>query len=196
MKKVIAASLMALTVGTTAATADVKVGLGFGIDALSSLSGLFYGETGPISSIRVPIDFDFGLRIEPDLLIGADTSEEDAGGGGTRERTSSTVGLGVGAYYTLWKHDKLDFYVGGRLGFTSYNYEVNYKDSASADYEYGGNRVSMQGLFAAEYYFVDNMSFAAQVGLEAYHEKGTGDDSDQEANGMGTVSSLVLRYFF
>jgi hypothetical protein len=196
MKKIVAASLMALTVGTTAATADVKVGLGFGVDALSSLSGLFYGETGPVSSIRVPIDFDFGLRIEPDLLIGTEASEEDAPGGGTEERDSSTVGLGIGAYYTIWKHDKLDFYAGGRLGFASYNHDVSYKNSGLNDYEYGANRVSLRGTFAAEYYFIDNMSFAAQVGLEVYHDEGTGDHSDEEANGMGTTSSLVLRYFF
>lgn len=159
------------------------------------MSGIFYGETGPISTIRVPIDFESGLRIEPDILIGTDMSEEDSGTG-TRERTSTTLGLGVGAYYTLWKKDKLDFYAGGRLGIASYNYDVNYKNTASTDYEYGANRVSLQGLFAAEYYFVENMSFAAQVGLETYTAKGTGDDSDEKTNGMGTVSSLVLRYFF
>ncbi len=195
MKKAIVASAVALTVLTTTATADVKVGLGFGIDALSSLTGLLYGETGPISTIRVPIDFESGLRIEPDILIGSDMSESDSGTG-TRERTSTTLGLGVGAYYSFLKKDKFDLYAGGRLGFTSYNYDVNYKNTASTDYEYGANRVSLQGLVAAEYYFVENMSFAAQVGLEAYTEKGTGDYSDEKANGMGTVSSLVIRYFF
>lgn len=191
MKKMIAASALALTVLTTTATADVKVGLGFGIDALSSLTGIFYGESGPISTIRVPIDFESGLRIEPDILLGRYTSETD-----TRESTSTTVGLGVGAYYTLWKKDKLHFYTGGRLGFTNYNYDVNYKNSLSTDYEEGGNRVSLQGLFAAEYYFVDDMSFAAQVGLEGYHEKGTGDYSDRTTDGVGSVASLVIRYFF
>jgi hypothetical protein len=176
---------VALSVLTTTATADVKVGLGFGIDALSSLSGLFYSETGPLSSIRVPIDFDFGLRIEPDILIGSYMTEEDYGTG-TREATNTTLGLGIGAYYTLWKEGKLDFYAGGRLGYATYNHDVTYKNTASTDYESGSNRVSLQGLFAAEYYFIDNMSFAAQVGLEAYHGKGTGDNSDETDDGVGS----------
>ncbi len=195
MKRVITASIVALTIGSTAATADVKVGLGFGIDAMSSLSGIFTAPGGMQSSVRVPIDFDFGLRIEPDVVFGAYTREQDYWMGGTEERVTTIAGLGVGAYYTLWKRDKLNFYAGGRLGYASYNSETTYSNGTPSN-ESGENRVNLQGLFGAEYYFVEEMSFAAQVGLDAYYGKGTGNDSDEETSGLGTTSTLILRYFF
>ncbi len=195
MKKGIAATAVALTLASTVANAEVKVGLGFGIDAMSSLSGLFYSEIGTATSIRVPIDFDFGLRIEPDVIFGAYTREQDYWMGGTEEQVTTITGLGVGAYYTLWKRDKINFYAGGRLGYSSINYETTYSNGTPSN-ESGENRVNLQGLFGAEYYFVEEMSFAAQVGLDLYNAKGTGDNSDSKGSGLGTVSTLVLRYFF
>ena len=68
MKKVIAASLMALTVGSTAAMADLKVGIGYTIPT----------DGVAVANIRVPLDFDFGLRIEPE--IGFITGTDDVKG--------------------------------------------------------------------------------------------------------------------
>ncbi len=185
MKKVIAASVMAMALAT-GASAEVKVGLGFGIDAWSSLSGAMTGSTNPQSTIRVPIDFDFGLRIEPEL--GFVKGSEDSA---NWEADYQGVSIAVGGYYNLWKVDKVNMYAGGRLGISKGTYDETEKSTGittSSDRD----AVSLQGLFGAEYYFTENMSFAAQAGLE-FGSSSVGNNDDQW---VGTVSSLVIRYFF
>ena len=187
MKKIIMSTVMALMLSSTAVIADVKVGLGFGIE------GTGYSST----SIRVPIDFDFGLRIEPDISMRSYTEEQDDGPtSGIEERTNTDIGLGIGAYYTLWARDKVNFYTGGRLGYSSNKSELTYSIDSNMNREFGSNEVNLQGVFGVEYYFIEEMSVAAQVGLEVYSEKGTDDAADRKEQGTNTISTLVLRYFF
>ncbi len=169
MKKVIAASVMAMAL-TTGASADVKVGLGYTI-----ADGQNSGIAQP-ANIRVPIDFDFGLRIEPELGFGSTTT-------GNIDTTRTT--LAVGGYYNLWAVEKVNFYAGGRLAF----------NKSSIDTTAGGLTVttdssstSIQGLFGAEYMFTEDFSFGAQAGLEVIG----GDDP----TGYATVSHLLVHYFF
>lgn len=186
MKKIIAASLMALTVGATAATAEVKVGLGFGVDAWSSLSGALYGPTTPQATIRVPIDFDFGLRVEPELGFISSTYDDP-----NWEDTYQGVTFGVGGYYNLWKVDKVNVYAGGRLAYTNGTHDEKQK-STGITTTTDEDMTSLQALFGAEYFFVDNMSFAAQAGLEFI----TGSDGNNDVTSTGTTTTLVIRYFF
>ncbi len=186
MKKIIAASLMAFTVGATAASAEVKVGLGFGVDAWSSLSGALYGPPTPQATIRVPIDFDFGLRVEPELGFISASDDDPA-----EENTYEGVTLAVGGYYDLWVVDKVDYYVGGRLGYTDGSRERTNKLTSTTTTT-DSDMVSLQALVGAEYHFVESMSFAAQVGLEIQD----GSSGNNDYRSVGTVSTLVLRYFF
>jgi opacity protein-like surface antigen len=189
MKKVIAASIMALTFGATAATADVKVGLGFGIDAWSSLSGPLYGGTTPEATIRVPIDFDVGFRIEPELGFIYSKNEDN-----TEKNKYQGVTLAVGAYYNLWKVNKVNIYAGGRLGLSKGKREYTNKNNGASNYTNDVDAIALQGLFGAEYFFVENMSFAAQAGVEL--RQATESRDDYEKTSTGTVSTLVIRYFF
>ena len=130
MKKLIAASVLAMGMMTTAATADVKVGLGYA-------AGSSAAKEAP--GVRVPIDFDFGLRLEPELGFGTDVFT-----------------LAFGAYYTFMKIDEVNLFAGGRFGYTSHSGGNNRTGT------------TLQGLVGAEYFVVPNkFSVAAQVGLEA-----------------------------
>jgi len=152
----------------TTASAGLKVGLGYNLsDALSG---------GNQASIRVPLDFDFGLRVEPELGFGSSTVTARG-----KDYTSSNFVLGVGGYYNLWSVDKINFYTGGRLAIEKTS---NDTDIDTLDY----TATSLQGLFGAEYGITDNFSLAAQVGVEL----GVGSD----VSTFGTVGHVILRYFF
>jgi len=189
MKKVIAASLMALAFGATAATADVKVGLGFGIDALSSLSGALDGRTTPQATIRIPIDFETGFRIEPEIGFSISTNEDNF-----EKNDYQAVTIGIGGYYKFWKVDKVNLYAGGRLGLSKGKREYTNKNNGASNYTNDVDAINLQALVGAEYFFVENMSFAAQTGLEL--RSATESRDDYEETSTGTVTTLVIRYFF
>ena len=177
MKKVIAASVMAMALAT-GASAAVKVGLGYTIsDALGSSAGSGTQNSGTPANIRVPIDFDFGLRIEPELGFGSSTANQ-----GGVDLTDTTRTIAVGGYYNLWAVEKVNFYAGGRLALINTERENVGGGTTNTD------NTSLQGLFGAEYMFTENFSFGAQAGLEVIG----GDDP----TGYGTVSHLLIHYFF
>ena len=158
MKKIIAASVMALAL-TTGASAGVTVGLGYAAGASNATEA---------AGVRVPIDFDFGLRIEPEL-------------GFSKHLTT----LAVGGYYTLAEVEKVNLFVGGRLGFTK------------ADYTTDPTGVSLQALVGAEYFLVEKkFSVGVQVGLES----ATGDlnkyNTYNSSTNFGTTGAVLGHYFF
>lgn len=183
MKKVIATSVMALALGATAASAEVKVGLGYTI-----ADGIFNQYVSQPANIRVPIDFDFGLRIEPEIGLGTETTTNN--GPFNVDETTTYRTLAVGGYYTIWKVEKVNFYAGGRLGLTQVEAEnwngTGGVDTVKTDY------TSLQALFGAEYMFTEDFSFGAQAGLE--YVSGSGGTSDSDS--MGTVTHLLIHYFF
>ena len=172
MKKVIAASVMAMALATGAA-AEVKVGLGYTLLDSFASAGTGYNP----ANLRVPIDFDFGLRIEPELGFGSST----ANNGGV-DLTDTTRTLAVGGYYNLWAVEDVNFYAGGRLALINFERELAGGGTANTD------NTSLQGLFGAEYAITPVFTVAAQAGLEVIG----GDDP----TGYGTVGHVVLRYFF
>jgi len=177
MKKIIAATTVALALATTA-SAELRVGLGYNLsDALNS------GGT----SIRVPLDFadiGNGLRIEPELGYRSSTNTN-----GSKDLTDSSMLIAVGGYYNLWSADKLNFYAGGRLAISNGSNEYTSVDNfgnvtvKSADYSTTG----LQGLFGAEYGITEDFTVATQAGVEI----NVGDNKS-----MGIVGHVVLRYFF
>ena len=177
MKKIIAATTVALALATTA-SAELKVGVGMNLsDALNN------GST----SVRVPLDFASignGLRIEPELGYSSTTDSF----GGT-DLTDSAFIIGVGGYYNLWSVDKINFYAGGRLAISNGSSEYTITDNrgreskATSDY----SSTSLQGLFGAEYGITNDLTVAAQAGLQF----AGGDNSSVQ-----TVGHVIVRYFF
>ena len=161
MKKIITASVLAMGMMATSASA-LEVGLGYAVGAANSAEA---------SGVRVPLDFDFGLRIEPEL-------------GFSKHLTT----LAVGGYYTFMKIEEVNLFAGGRLGFTKsdYNY-INGNDITG---------MSLQGLVGAEYFVVPKkFSIAAQVGLES----ATGDLTKWNNGGdtdFGTTGAVIGHFFF
>ena len=181
MKKIIAATTVALALATTA-SAELKVGVGF------NLSEALNGGT---TSIRVPLDFadiGNGLRIEPELGFKSSTDSS-----GKKDVTDSSFVLAVGGYYNLWTVEKLNFYAGGRLAIeNSKNEYVTSSPSFGGGTSYSVesnkyNTTAIQGLFGAEYGITEDFTVAAQAGLQF----NVGDTT-----GAQTVGHVVLRYFF
>lgn len=181
MKKIIAATTVALALATTA-SAELKVGLGY------NLAEAFNGGT---TNVRVPLDFadiGNGLRIEPELGYGSQTRTRSS-----KDLTNSQFLIAVGGYYNLWTSEKLSFYAGGRLGITN-----GTDESIDISYDVFGNPTTsvksndysstgLQGLFGAEYGITEDFTIAAQAGLELNF----GDRSS-----TATVGQVILRYFF
>ena len=175
MKKVIAASAVAFALATTVTATEIQVGLGYTIS-----DGLNSSALNQPANIRVPINFDFGLRVEPELGFGASTTDF----GGVKTDRSQTT-LAVGGYYNLWAVEKVNFYAGGRMALNSFSVDTTVGGVTTT---FDGTNTSLQGLFGAEYMFAENFSFGAQAGLEFI----AGDDP----TGFGTVSHLLVHYFF
>lgn len=181
MKKVIAASVMALALATSA-SAEVKVGLGYTLSSANGVDALFATP----ANIRVPIDFDFGLRIEPELGFGSGTDD-----GNNQKEEFWTRTIAVGGYYNLWAVEKVNFYAGGRLAYTSGEVDTTNKNTGvltTSDFD----DTSLQGLFGAEYMFTQDFSFGAQAGLE--FKKGSYGNNDTDS--VGTVGHILVHYFF
>jgi len=182
MKKIIATSLMALTLGAAAASAEVAVGLGYAISPMDDIST-------PGANIRVPIDFDFGLRIEPEIGISSSSEETTNNAGVTTKTEEDRIVVAVGGYYNLWKVKEVNMFAGGRLYMTKGSSDITTPAGTTGrDIDGYGARA----LFGAEYFFVQNISFTAQAGLE-YMKESVGNDDTKKT---GTVGELVLRYFF
>ena len=190
MKKVIAASVMAMALAT-GASAEVKVGLGYTLADTEAINGLFAQP----ANIRVPIDFDFGLRIEPELGFGSTVNDDPQ----NDKETRTTKTLAVGGYYNLWNVEKVNFYAGGRLSYTSGEREIKDNVGTNATYTQDTTDIGVQGLFGAEYMFTEDFSIAAQAGLEIV--SGTETDSragrkDVDTSSVGTVGHVLIHYFF
>lgn len=173
MKKLIAASAMALALVTTA-SAEMKVGVGLNIaDVLNGNGG---------ATIRVPLDgLVKDVRIEPELGFGSGTDK-----GGSIDLESSYFTLACGGYYTLWNIDKVNIYTGGRFAINTKSSET--PNGLGGTNSQSGTGFSLQGLFGAEYFLVEQFSVAAQAGIEM--------NNDKFNSGFGTVGHVVLRYFF
>ena len=157
MKKVIVASLLTMGMLATTAAAEVNVGIGFAAGASNAWEA---------AGVRVPIDFDFGLRIEPELGF-----------------SNHLTTLAVGGYYTLAEVEKVNLFVGGRLAFTK------------ADYVTDPTGTSLQALVGAEYFVVDKkFSVAVQVGLESANGD-LNEDFDGDGS-FGTTGAVIGHYFF
>ena len=160
------AALMASTLGVTAASAEMRVGLGYSIQQSSN------PLADDFSLIRVPIDLvGIGLRIEPEIGF---MSTEFAG------IDISGQSLGVGGYYTLFNFEKVNMYAGGKLGYG----RVKTTTILGSDTDTFTN---VQGLFGADYFFVEQMSLGAEVGLQA---------TFGDADAISTTSNLIIRYYF
>ena len=160
MKKIIAATTVALALATTA-SAELRVGLGFAAGSSNAQEA---------SGVRVPLDFDFGLRIEPELGFSKDLTT-----------------VAVGAYYTFLKIEEVNIFAGGRIGFTK------------ADYPTDPTGTSIQGLIGAEYFLVANkFSIATQVGLESASgdlNKYSNYNSNKSGD-FGTTGAVIGHFFF
>ena len=190
MKKIIVASAMTMAL-VTGAVADVKVGLGYTLFD-SQYSGALFRMP---ANIRVPIDFDFGLRIEPELGFGSFVEDDP----GYEKETSNTRTLALGAYYNIWNVEKVNFYAGGRLSYVTG--ETEHKDNVGTTptYTRDNSTIGLQGLFGAEYMLTEDFSIAAQAGLE--FTSGTESDSrpgrkDVDTSSVGTVAHVLIHYFF
>jgi len=158
MKKIITATAMAMVLATGAA-AELNVGLGFAAGSSNAQEA---------AGVRVPLDFDFGLRIEPELGF-----------------SKHLITLAVGGYYTFMKVEDVNLFAGGRLGFTK------------SDYATDPTGVSLQALVGAEYFVVPNkFSIAAQVGLESATGDLNKYNSYNSSTDFGTTGAVIGHYFF
>ena len=147
----------------TTASAELNVGLGFAAGASNATEA---------AGVRVPLDFDFGLRIEPEL-------------GFSKHLTT----VAVGGYYTFMKVEEINLFSGVRLGYTLS--DLNYKTSSDV------TGMSVQGLVGAEYFIVKNkFSVAAQVGLESTSGDLNKRNSYDDNTNFGTTGAVIGHYFF
>lgn len=152
------AAVAALSVSAIA-TEPTKIGVGMGLSSNSA-------------SLRLPIDIQKDLRIEPEFGLSY----------WNKDNTSSTgLLVGSGAYLMQQPSAAINLYYGGKLLIDYHNYDP---DQGSSD---STTQFLLGGVFGFEYMLERHVS----VGGEAAAYLGFGD-----ATSLQTQGQALLRYYF
>ena len=179
MKKVILSSIVAAAIATSA-SAGMKVGMG--VDMLTTISnpvataGTFGASIGSTPVVRIPVDLDGGIRVEPRIAYATATNDFT----GADVATTLTV-MGIGGYYNLSE----TLSVGGMYDM----YTVT-SDSAAAE----ATGTSMGVVLKAEVAVGKNFTVASELGFASTTTTMTANDAAETT--LAPVTSVTFRYFF
>jgi len=196
MKKILASTILAAGVLTTAAQAEVKVGLGVDVfntySNPAATSGPGLGDTlGSTPVVRVPVTFG-AWRVEPRIAyISGSTNNDNI----KTTDTASFLALGIGGYYKLANEKNYNMFVGGHID--SYGLTLNSGVSGAKDTEVSGLQVG--AVVGVEYFMVENVfSLSSELG---YAYTSTSVDPGSPAKTIDStqihpITSVTFRYYF
>lgn len=144
----------------------------------SNTIGIGVAYTGDDSTrIFVPITLDNGYWVEP--FVSYSNTEDKS-----TDNETTNVDIGVGLFKNFFTTAKTRAYIGGRIGYSYYEYDPATGDSTDD----GGFLI--QPTIGFGYEPVNNILF----GAEAYVSYEDSDINGKETLGTGT--SLFVRYYF
>jgi hypothetical protein len=136
------------------------------------------------SAIYIPINVTPGFRLEP-FFNWLDTETTSSG------TTFSLEGrtLGVGGFFQMNLHERVQTYLGGRLGY----FEAEVSGGLGTEDSEG---FSIEPTLGAEFFVTDRFSVALEAFL--YHRETDADSSfagSEESESTGTDTRLLVRFF-
>ena len=158
MKKIVHSVVVAAISLSTVAFADVKVG-----------SGVALTSNG--SSVKVPLDINSKMRVEPEVAFGYKSDGDNS---------YTNFGLMAGVYLMSQPAKKINLFYGGKLGFSVSSSKVGSVSNSDTIV----NLIPTAGF---EYFLDPKVS----VGGEAGFGFGFGDVTN-----IGLTTATTLRYYF
>ncbi len=169
IKKTLVGLALAATCITTA-SADPKIGVGMAL-------------TSEDTTIRVPIDIDTQLRIEPEFSFGYVSGDNGF--------SNSSFGIGTGVYMLAQPEKSINMYFGGKIGFKNESTSSNTNNLVNAinlaQTGNGGSSFYLAPAAGFEYFLHPKVS----LGGEASFTFGFGDFTN-----IGLTTATTLRYYF
>nr|WP_320132905.1 hypothetical protein [uncultured Holophaga sp.] len=148
--------------------------------------GLGFSVSNDSNAITAPIRLKGGIVLEPGVYF----SNENEHSGSSKYKYKQ-----YGVEFGVFKHHEIapsmEFFYGASL----YAGQRREKDEyTSSSYKYINNVIGLQPTVGLEYQVNKKVSFGGKVGLDMYHEKECGYDS--QYNSQSTFSSLFVRMYF
>lgn len=193
------------------------IGVGFELDNIFSNALALATNADTVQIVYVPINLTPNLRIEPVFTFQSSSSTEftedkDNNFEQTEEESSSTLGLGVGAFYMWGLTDSIVAYGGGRLLFVRSSSSRREETNTPGNQNIMGisssrNGFGIGGAIGTEWYFNKYMSLGGEAQLNFNYlgnpstelEPNPGNDADGDsstANSFAPNVELFFRFYF
>jgi opacity protein-like surface antigen len=177
--KILAGAAVALSLSIVtpqASAAEVGVGV-----------SLFGNESG--YGVYLPIRFG-NIIVEPELTVYKSSSDQTYPLAPTSNRNSDNQNLllGTGVYLRHELAPSIEYYVGGRLGYTKYKYSTKYPSSPSSNYSNDEDGYYIGPVFGAEYFFNKHFSLGLDASLIYRSTSGDYKSSPSNSNSSDNTS--------
>jgi len=161
-------------------------------------------EGGGNGGYGVSLPLRFGnFSIEPELSFYHSSQDTTYPASPTNNRTNDDqeYTLETGIYWRQPVIPSVEMYVGGRLGYTKYEYSYTYQLSPTNNYTYDSSGYFLGPTLGAEYFFNKNFSLGLDASLLYASTSGKQVsagvvDSSQDRNAIDYQSRARLRFYF
>ena len=170
-----------------------KVGLGFEIHTFPSSA-----MEGAPFDIYIPTKTE-GFLLEPKISYTSQEVERNSNDSATDEDyTEKTINVSISlGIFKLYTRDKLDFYVGARIGTTISRYEIEYADSDyGVDDEEEEESLIIAPTVGAEYNINDKISVGGEVMYLTYKNEDNESSYTITETNSSLQSRLIIRFYF
>lgn len=161
-------------------------------------------EGGGSGGYGVSLPLRFGnLSVEPELSFYSSSQDSTYPASPTNNRTNDykEYTLETGIYWRQPVIPSVEMYVGGRGGYTKYDYSYTYPLSPASNYKYDQSGYFLGPTLGAEYFFNKNFSLGLDVSL--LYESTSGKEVDagvlyysQDRTEINYQSRARLRFYF
>jgi opacity protein-like surface antigen len=179
-----------LFVAAVAAASSTSYAAEFGI-------GVGFVEGG---TIYFPINLANDIRVEPYLGFSTDEWKyrynNPIQNNNSQKYTETSIGVGV--FKILNQSDKLNLYIGGRLGIGSNEWKTSNSNPMLSDSKNKSSGYSISPVVGVEYFVVQNLSWGAEASI-VYSNKNEQSTYGHKSSNTRTetgVTIVTIRYYF
>lgn len=196
--KTLRKKLVNLTIATAlmlAAPLALAVDVGLGVSLYNN------GESSGGYGVSMPLRFG-NITIEPELSFYDSTEDTVYPASPTNNNTTDyqRYTLETGIYWRQQVNPSVETYVGGRVGYTRYDYSYSYPLSPGSYYSTDFSGYYLGPTFGAEYFFNKHFSLGLDVSL--LYESTSGDSINSGSTSESDRTQLYyqtrsrLRFYF
>ena len=202
MKNLCKVIVIAFFICTPGLFSQVKVGVGIGLKPIS------YGEnnasitSGGIGSFYIPIQFPFGLKLEPEFAVYSSHSESSSKESSYNEDID-IVSYAIRGSYNFKVDSSLFYNTGIRVGWSKSNHDYWERNTIyTVDVYHLSNKFTYYTIgisFGSEYFLYKNFSLGAEIQLN-YNFAGKPKNESEfytfSKYSYGTSGIVFVRFYF